>query len=541
MNGPGFETAIPERESCVGRYVLERQAAEMPQQVFADFLDGNHWTYADLHNQAARLAHGLAGLGVKRGDSVLLWLSNRPEALSAWFGITALGAVAVPVSVAYRGNSLLHAIKVAGARTIILDANLLDRLSDLENLGSIAPDHIVVVGSAPDFTSTQGPTVTRYEELVSRNRANTFPRLSEPIEPWDTQCVLFTSGTTGPSKAVLSSYLHQYVTMQTSLRYLDHNDRAFVSTPLSHVSGAGVITAMLSKGASIAFVERFSTSRFWQQVRTGGCTFTQIIGSMGSFLERQPVCEDERCTPLRAVHLAPVNQAGLRLCERAGLTAYSSFNMTEISSPLLTGPNPRSLLSCGRPRPGVEVRIVDEFDREVPEGTVGELVVRSNLPWSMSTGYLGQPDATLLAWRNGWFHTGDRFRRIEEGDYIFVDRSCDRIRRRGENVSSYEVEMAAGAHPMVKEAAAIGVPSPDGEEDVLLAFVSSTEAFCDPVVLIQHLIDSLPYFMVPRYLRQLGELPKTQTQRVQKHVLRQQGAKGAWDRDAAGIAVRRQG
>ena len=215
--------------------------------------------------------------------------------------------------------------------------------------------------------------------------------------------------------------------------------------------------------------------------------------------------------------------------------------MTEISTPLISDENPTKANSCGRPRMGVDVRLVDDNDVEVPTGAVGQLVVRTARPWAMNHGYNNNLQATVDAWRNGWFHTGDAFIRDADGDFFFVDRMKDTIRRRGENISSYEIEVELLTHPSVREAAAVPVPSELSEDDVL-AVVSATEGQAiDPLGLVSYLRSRVAYHMIPRYIRVVSDLPKTPTEKVQKHVLREQGVTAdTWDRERAGVVVRRE-
>ncbi len=213
--------------------------------------------------------------------------------------------------------------------------------------------------------------------------------------------------------------------------------------------------------------------------------------------------------------------------------------MSEVSVSLRSGANPPTIGSCGLPREGVMARVVDENDCEVPQGTVGELVLRTDCPWEMNHGYNGNPEATALAWRNGWFHTGDSFRVEADGSFSFVDRIKDAIRRRGENISSAEVEAEVMAHPLVKEAAAVAVPSEYGEDDVLVAVVLVEGGVLDPADLIHFLVPRMPHYMVPRYIRIVQDFPRTPTHKVQKHVLRAMDRSGdVWDRETAGISVK---
>jgi len=226
--------------------------------------------------------------------------------------------------------------------------------------------------------------------------------------------------------------------------------------------------------------------------------------------------------------------------DRFGVDVYSVYNMTELGAPLATEANPAAKGTCGRMRPGFELRIVDGNDCEVPAGTRGELIARHETPWALTSGYHKNPEATAAAWRNGWFHTGDCFWRDEAGNYFFVDRLKDTVRRRGENISSFEVEAEILAFPAVAEAAVVGVPSRDSEQDLMAVLVPKGGAAIDPAELLRFLQPRLPHFMIPRYVRVVGALPRTASHKVQKQPLRDQGvAEGSWDREAAGIRVRR--
>jgi carnitine-CoA ligase len=261
---------------------------------------------------------------------------------------------------------------------------------------------------------------------------------------------------------------------------------------------------------------------------------------MASFLVSQPASPRDRDHPLRKCVIIPLNQAALEFGRRFGVDWYSTYNMTELSCPIFTGRNPETLGTCGQPRPGYEARVVDANDCELPSGEVGELVLRSDMPWALNHGYHGAAEATARAWRNGWFHTGDAFRRDAAGEFFFVDRIKDAIRRRGENVSSFEVEREVAAHPDIREAAVVPVPSEHGEDEILAVVSCVPGRRVDPAELIEFLRPRLAHFMVPRFIRFVEGLPMTPTQKVQKHLLREQGlTPDTWDREAAGIRIRR--
>lgn len=523
---------MPRVEDCVLRPLLERRARETPDKVFAVFADGARWTYGDTREAAISTANALRALGVAQGDTVLCWLPNGPEALRLWFGLNYLGAVYVPINLAYRGALLQHVVRVSDAKLIVLHGQLLDRLADIDRgrLEAVA----VAVGTAT--ATIPGLALHGPEALTSPERAP--PALAREIAPWDTQSIIYTSGTTGPSKGVLSSYVHLHA-MASSSDHVSGQDRFLLTLPLFHVGATYPTYAMLIHGGSIAVADRFDTATFWRTVREGEITTCIVLGSMASFLLGQPPSPDDRDHPMRSVLMVPYGEASFRFRERFGCAVHTHFNMTEISMPLVSGPDPGLPGVAGRPRAGVELRIVDENDCEVPVEAIGEMVVRTDCPWAMNHGYAQAPEATAQAWRNGWFHTGDAGRRDEHGNYYFVDRIKDAIRRRGENISSFEVESELCAHPAVREAAAIALPSEHGEDEVAAVLTLRDGHELDPAQLIAFLTPRMPHFMVPRFVWIVPELPRTPTQKVQKAVLRAEAATATiWDRERAGIDVR---
>ena len=527
---------IPAPEDCVLRPVLEKWAQLQPDKVFARFADGSEWTYRQTLQVAERTAAGLRALGVKAGENVHSWLPNGPDAIRIWFGLNWIGAVYVPINLAYKGRILEHAIRLSGARLIVAHAALVEHLHDIDRAGLT---DLVVLGA----TDRQPPIpqgLRQHPAAALEPASYDAAALACEIAPWDLQTIIYTSGTTGPSKGVMSSYLHA-ATGGNALPFISQDDRQLVILPLFHVGGTGAVYWMLTRGASVAIVDAFSTDSFWDVIRANQATFVILLGSMATLLNKRPPSPADREHPLRRAMMVPLLEDAPAFCARFGVEIYTLFNMTEISCPIVSGLNPTPLATCGKPRPGVEVRVVDENDCEVAQGEVGELIVRSDVPWSMNSGYYGNPEATASAWRNGWFHTGDAFRVDPDGNYFFVDRMKDAIRRRGENISSFEVEAEINNHPDVLESAAVAVPSELGEDEVLVTVVMQPGRSLDPQALTEYLIPRMAHFMVPRYLRQVPELPRTPTQKVQKHLLRADGITAdTWDREKAGIVVRRQ-
>ncbi len=505
-------TQVPAREDCVLPLLLERRAGEQPDRDFAVFEDGTEWTYAQTLAHARASAGALAARGVRAGDTVLSWQPNGPSALRTWLAINLLGAVYVPINTAYRGALLDHVIDNSGARVMVAHPQLRERLSaDLDVLDPSELDGEPYDGRCPS-------------------------------QSWDPYAIIYTSGTTGPSKGVLSSYAHLWATSVSATEgILDETDRYMINLPLFHGGGTIGVAGALILGGSVSVVEGFQTDRFWDVVRDTGTTAVTLLGVMAAFLNRQPSDARDSDHPLRSVFMIPLSEDPAAFAERFGVGVYTLYNMTETSCPIRAEESPPPIGVCGRPRAGVEVRIVDEHDREVAAGESGELVVRTDMPWSMMHGYHRMPAATVAAWRNGWLHTGDGFRQDADGNYVFVDRIKDAIRRRAENISSFEVEAAVLTHPGVLEAAAVAAASEYAEDEVLVVVAPVPGTMLDPADLHAHCFDAMPHFMVPRYIRVLDALPKTPTSKVEKHVLRAQGVTSdTWDREAHGITVKRE-
>ncbi|MEU0482557.1 AMP-binding protein [Streptosporangium sp. NPDC006013] len=533
MSGEWWGPAMPEADECVVAELLVRRAAEHPDRVYVIFEDGARWTYAETLDQAERVAAGLHALGVRPGDTVVSWLPNGPDALRVWFGVNLLGGTLVPLNIAYRGGLLEHAIRLSGARVAVVHGELAGRLDEID-IGAL--ERVVVLGEGDSRPTGRAGTLGA-EALAAP--APGF-RPDSPPRPWDPYAVILTSGTTGPSKGVLCSYVQLAACARAAFGgCFGAADRYMVNLPLFHAGGTIGTYAALLLGGGISLVSAFDTESFWPAVRDTGTTHVTLLGVMATFLGKCPPSPDDRAHPLRHVFMIPLIEDSAAFAERFGVDVVAMFNMTEVSIPIISGPNPDVPGTSGRLRPGVEARVVNEHDRPVPDGEVGELVLRTVQPWALSPGYLGMPEATARGWRNGWFHTGDAFRTVD-GEYFFVDRMGDTIRRRGENISSAEVETELLAHPSVREAAVVAVPSPYGEDDVLAVVAPVAGSEIDPAELLRFLIPRMAHFMVPRYVRVVDALPHTPTNKIEKHRLRSDGVTAdTADRERLGVTVRR--
>jgi crotonobetaine/carnitine-CoA ligase len=522
---------------CVLRYALERNARTRPDEVFAAFEGGERWTFAQTLQQVEQLAGNLHQLGVRQGDHVVLVLPTSPMALRAMFAINYLGAAYVPVNPALKGSSLEHVLHNAGAAFAIVHDSVLDRIV------AAAPPVLKAIVRSGDAAAVRTPEgIVIHGVSVLSTSVIPPPDPPKPIQPFDLQSIIYTSGTTGRSKGVLSSYMHSYSCVgPDAWNCLTAGDRQLLHMPIFHIGGAFIATVALCVGSSIAVVSHFRTEAFWDQIRELEVTSAFLLGAMATFLLKQPPRASDRDHRLHMVFIVPLGQSGPAFHDRFGVDVYTLFNMTEICTPLISGANPVKHSICGRPRAGVEVRLVDENDCSVADGEVGQLILRTEAPWAMNHGYNNNPQATADAWRNGWFHTGDAFIRDADGDYRFVDRLKDAIRRRGENISSYEIEVELLCHPAIREAAAIPVASEFSEDEVLVVLAPASGASLDPEEIIRHLLPRVASHMLPRFVRIMDELPKTPTSKVEKHILRTEGVTAdTWDRERAGIVIRRE-
>ncbi|KFC75152.1 putative crotonobetaine/carnitine-CoA ligase [Bosea sp. LC85] len=534
-NGLADAAKVPGSDACVLRYMLERQARTIPDRRFVQFWPGATWSYGETLRQVRLYAAALVAAGVKQGDHVLCWMGNGPDLLATWFAINYLGAVYVPLNTAARGRPLEYVLDDADAALMIGHRALVPRLAEV-NPGKLR--QVLLVGeSEQPVPQLAGVTVAPFElPTVVADDALTLERA---IEPWDTQAIMYTSGTTGNAKGVMSSYVQLYTMGPDAFDCIGAEDCCLVCGPIFHCGSTLYVYAMLACGGSIGMVREFRTADFWDAVRGTGSTLVLLLGVMATFLLKQPAGERDRDHPLKKAFIVPFIEDAVSFRERFGVDLHTVYNMTEIASPLSAGPGISEQGLAGLPRPWFELRVADAHDCEVPRGEVGELLVRSHRPWALLKGYYGNAEATVAAMRNGWFHTGDAFRQMPDGRFFFVDRLKDVIRRRGENISSFELESEILAHPGVREAVAVAVPSEHGEDEVLAVVTPVAGGALDQTELVSFLAERIAHYMVPRFIRVVDELPKTASGKLQKHVLRSEGVTAdTFDRDAAGIRIR---
>ena len=509
--------------------LLQRNAQRWPDLTVLKFDSGETYSSRTLLKAVKVIAANLHDLGVRQNEYVLCWLPNGSFTVLLYLALNYLGAIAVPFNTAYRGNLLAHVLKNSGATRLVADGRLIERLQDID---TAQLKTLIIEGDERlDNTGLEQSSAA----LLRQPSCALLPALE--ISAHDTAAVIYTSGTTGPSKGVLCSYQHLY-TSTIEFRHVGPGDTNLVALPMYHVGGILGLWFALVHGGCAAFVERFSTSKFWPMVKALEVTSVGLLGAMVQYLMAQPASPQDKNHPVKRAVIAPFGDDALAFGERFGIEVHTEFNMTELSVPLWGGPNPTARGTCGTPRQGVELKLVDARGNEVAPGEIGELLVHSDDPWSISHGYLNNPQASAEALRDGWFYTGDLFTRDQNDNYFFVDRAKDAIRRRGENISSFEVEEELLSHVAIKEAAVVGVAGDGGEEEILAILVSKDNCPVDIPALTEFLSKRLAHFMVPRYFRFTEELPRTPTQKVEKHVLRSIGLTAdTQDREALGILL----
>lgn len=521
--------------------LLAERARQAPDQVcLTEAESGLAVTHSQLRDQARRLAAGLAALGVRRGDTVATMLPHSIDTYRIWFALAMLGALEVPVGTRYRGRMLGHIIGDSGARVVIADGRHAAEIGRVLRAGDHHGVHTVIVRGEQDLAggdgepAAGGPAVLQLSGLAAGrddDAAVLVPSAS------DLALVLYTSGTTGPSKGVLVPWgqVHATVVRVFPAGTCVPGKVVYGPFPPNHIGGRLFAGLAIEYGIPAVIRDTFTASGYWADVRRYQCTTTALVSAMVSILLSAPAQPGDLDNPLQDVLMNPLTPESRVFADRFGVRVCTDFNMTETSIPLHSGWDVGEWRSCGKVRPGppgYEVRLVDDNDQPVTPGQVGELVCRTAQPWAMNAGYLGRPEATAAAWRDGWFHTGDAFRMDEQGRYYFVDRMKDAIRRRGENVSSFEIEREVLDHPDVCDCAAVGVPSELGEQDIKVFVVRRPGSGLTENALIEHVRARCADFMVPRYVEFLDELPRTEaTQKVQKAALRQRhGPAGSADR-----------
>lgn len=484
------------------------------------------WTYAETPIIAARMAGRLTEAGIRRGDRVAILSGNRAEVMRVLLGCGWLGAVAVPINTASKVLQIRYSLENSGASLLVAESALLAAL-DPDALAGLPlrqvwtlGEPIALVGQSTRPFDADGPQLS--------------PCDVEPATPF---AILYTSGTTGAPKGVVCPHAQFYWWGATTSRFLEitASDVLTTSLPLFHTNAINTFFQALLTGATQVVEPRFSVSDFWPSLQRTGATVTYLLGAMVPMLLGRALTPEERDHRVR-VALAPGVPAHLHdvVFERTGVRFVDGFGSTETNFVIGGTVAERVAGRMGRVAPGISARVVDESGQACVDGTAGELTLMADDPLAFSAGYFLAAEKTAEAWRGGWFHTGDRVIRHADSTFSFVDRLKDVIRRRGENISSFEVEQALAAHPAIEAVAVYPVPSPLAEDEVMAAIVCKAGQTPTAIEIAAHAARLLPRFAVPRYIAFLPELPRTENGKVQKFALRARGVTpDAWDRDAS--------
>jgi crotonobetaine/carnitine-CoA ligase len=532
--------------------LLARQAARNGDKPYLLFEDAVY-SYRELEQETCRLANGLLEFGIRKGDHVAILIGNCPHTLFLNFALGYIGAVVCPINTAAKGELLTYFLNQADCTALLLGAESVARFDEVAQR-SPQLRHIVLVDepgspcAMPAVMPTAAhaataPRVIHYDTLRSQ------PDRPPPVQvsPRDRQGIFYTSGTTGPSKGVVTSFEQNLAYCAGRAEYLgmQRDDVIYTCLPLFHGNAlnAAAIPAFLAD-CSLALSRRFSARTFWTDVRRHGVTQFNLLSSMTNILWGQPPGPEDQQHKVRLCNMVPVPSFAPEFARRFGIAIASSYSLTDFGQGTFLQPGYPSekFRSAGKPRPGIELSIVDDDDRALPAGEAGEICLRPTVAALGHRYYYKMDAVNAEANRDGWFHTGDRGYLDTDGFLYFVDRKKDAIRRRGENISSWEVEQVLARHPAVAEAAVFPVRGEMSEDEVMASIVCHAGVVADPVALIRHCEKNMSYFMVPRFVEFVADLPRTATEKVQKSVLRESAERRLdqlWDREKAGIVLTR--
>ena len=520
--------------------VLKDQASLIPDKEFLQFSYDKALTFSEVNKLANQIANSLNKLGIHKTDKVSVYMPNSLEICLAWFGILKNGSVMVPINTAYVMDFLQYIIESSDSKIIIIAEEYLERLANIQDRIPNIEKVIVWTRNNKDSFESNGYSKTQlisWNDFVSKGSDNE-PEVE--ITHMDHARLMYTSGTTGKSKGVVRPCAADYSSAQnySSIMDLTSDDTVFTCLPLFHSNAMvmGVYPAMIS-GCKVIVEEKYSASKFWKWMKDFEVTKFNLVGVMSYFMWNAPVVPEEKQHKVKLVLGSPAPHDIIEeFMERFNILFTEGYGLTEVGQCTFTRPNePFRVGSCGKESPGYEIKIVNpDTDEELPRNTPGELVLRPRIPNICLHYYYKMPEKTVSDFRNLWFHTGDLCRMDEDGYIFFMDRVKDYIRRRGENISSFEVENLISTHPSIEESAAIAVKLDEqgrhSEDELMIVIVLKENMTLDPKDLIEFLKPIMPKFMIPRFVRFRDSLPKTPTNRVQKVKLRDEGVtKDTWD------------
>ena len=511
LQNPHLYSNYADPQAWVIPQIILSQAKRQPKRVAIHFINGPDWTYQEVLDQALHGAGWLKAQGITADSAVALMADDPQTFCQCWLGLAMLGATMVAINTSVRGDPLRHQLTLAEVTDVLAEV--------------------------AHFQTTQ--TACGRAQLLSTEQmssATTTPLAQSDIHPAkhnDTSCIMFTSGTSGPAKGVMMPHAHCVLfAVGTIDNYHLHAEHVFyICLPLFHANGLFMqLLACLLSGAPAVLRPRFSASQWLADIRRYSITHTNMLGALAAFVAAQPPTPQDSDHQLQVIGSAPLPASAEKTLRIRFNVPHviPLYGMTEVNIPLYGRLDEQAPSTCGRLYAEyfeVEIRN-PESDESIPQGGVGEIMVRPRQPFGFMAGYVGMPEKTLEAWRNFWFHTGDAGRIDSRGRFVFVDRIKDCIRRRGENISSYEVEQAFLALEDIAEAAAYAVPAAGGEgmeDEVMVALETKAGTESTPEKWLEQAAPNLPRFAIPRYLRIVDALPKTPTGKIRKVQLRTEG------------------
>lgn len=518
------------QERTIGQ-VLAEKAARVGDRDCIEFLGDRSWTYQEVDALTNSYAEGFKRLGIGRGDKVAFFMGNEPELLFALYGLGKIGAIGVPLNTAAKSDLLIYFLTQSESTLVCTDKEREDRV------------RAAVARSGDDQRVLPLAELSAFGDLPAEP-----PAEMTEVKPGDPHLIMFTSGTTGPSKGVVSPHSQGHAVgleMATRCGY-GPEDRLYTCLPLFHANALWFsVYAALWADATVVVSRQFSARRFWTEIRESRATQFNALGAMANIVWQQPRSELDKRHSVKSAMIVPLStDLAERFGERYGIRVTSVYAMTENTAITVLGVDDpvEKASSAGKITNKCAVRVVDDEGHLVGTGGVGELWIRPNEPGAFMLEYYRMPVETVAATRDLWFRTGDRGWIDEDGYLFFSDRKKEAIRRRGENISAYEVEVVLMAHPDVVEAAAVPVPSEFGEDEVMAYLVAREGADLSFADVIDWCAGRMAYYMVPRYLHTLPELPKTASQKIEKYKLMSEARERLdtlWDREAEGIEVTR--
>jgi crotonobetaine/carnitine-CoA ligase len=524
---------------------LAERVASDPDGPYLEFAghDNVRLTAREMDRESNRLAHAFRAMGVERGDRVATLLDNRAEQVISFFAAIKVGAIQVPINTAYKGEFLRHQLADSGAKIFVVQGDFVSRVAEVVGDNG-TPDLAQCITVDPPNAVINARPVTAWQDALALG--SDAPITNVTARPADLACLIYTAGTTGPSKGCMlpHSYVVSLADQITRVLRRQPDDIVLTPLPLFHLNAMAIcVVGTLLAGGSAAIERRFSVSNFWPEVRRTQATIVTLLGSLATLIGNAEDHADQAAHRLRLCAASTSPDIDRAWRERFGCPTFSGgYGLTEASLiSMLCAGEPSKSGAAGKPNlHDFEVRLVNDDDAEVATGEIGEIVCRPNRPNLMFAGYWNRPDATVEATRNLWFHTGDLGRLDDDGYLYFVDRKKDALRRRGENISSFEMEAVLLAHNAVNDAAVHAVPSLLGEDDVKVTVVLKGGSDLTEEQLCRWVAERVPFFAIPRYVEFRADLPRNPVGRVLKYQLRDEGVtEHTWDREAVGVTFER--